>query len=148
MAKTPQENAVESLVALLALQRERVTWLERCIANLKDFQADNVIPGLPPVRNHLVQPGQYRSMKFGEALKAYLFDRGEVPVSRVAADLTTGGVETLVKQKTPGERLRRLRITIGNNKKYVLFDEQNDTVRLRPEKGKNSTSQEVQLSVS
>jgi hypothetical protein len=80
-----------------------------------------------------VKPGMYRHLKFGQALFAYLQERGTVPVSKVAIDLTDGGVATLQKQKSPGERIRRVRITIGNNKRRLVFDPTSDTVKLREE---------------
>jgi len=96
---------------------------------------ETITPELPLNGNGpKVKPGMYRNLKFGQALLAYLQERGTVPVSKVAIDLTDGGVVTLQKQKSPGERVRRVRITIGNNKRRLVFDPTSDTVRLREEK--------------
>ena len=105
---------------------------------LADDPINHPVEPLSPMNGDgpTIRSGMYKDLKMGQALLAYLNERGTVPVTKVAIDLTEGGVVTLQKQKTPGERVRRIRITIGNNKRKLVFDPVSDTVKLREEERK------------
>ena len=127
--------------------QEKIVRLRQEIKELEDHiqrvmrGEDGTGPSTTPDSDNYpdVQVDQYRTMKMGTALQAYLSDRAglEVPVYRVMQDLTKGGVKTLVKQnkatpeKTEAERLRYVRICIGNNLKKVEWNSTHTAIRYK-----------------
>jgi hypothetical protein len=133
--KTPQDEAVDALEIYAADLEERALQARRFAQSIRGETAPPLaLTGAVPTNNHnhVVKPGQYKNLKFGQAIFAYLEEHGEVPVSKLAADLFVGGVHTLTKQKNASERIRRTRITIGNNKQKLVFNPDTDTVKLVP----------------
>lgn len=128
-------GGIVSNEAVIRACQEKLTKIEQEAEELREhikkLQQENLSLPMPLFAGPKdVEPGQYRTMKMGTALQAYLAERPgqDIPVSQVAMDLTDGGVETLVRQKTDQERLRRIRICIGNNERIVELNRRRDTV--------------------
>ena len=100
------------------------------IARLRGtFAGESHAAAVERTHHPAVRPGQYQGMSRKSALQAYLNERpGKVLVTKAAADLMAGGAPMGKDSK----RYRRyLRVTITQNPKTFVYEEQSDTVSLR-----------------
>lgn len=100
------------------------------IARLRGTYVASTATQAPERVSHpAVRPGQYQGMSRKSALQAYLNERpGKVLVTKVAADLMAGGAPM---GKDPKRYRRYLRVTITQNPKTFIYEEESDTVSLR-----------------
>ena len=81
-----------------------------------------------------VRPGQYKGLKAGVALHAYLSERGGGPIKidRVVKDLIDGGANLGTSKDSKGidRRPRVVRNTITNNRQFRYADRGETMVEL------------------
>ena len=111
----------------------RVAELDQWIATIQAQEMKRGGKG-PMLVDIPVRPGQYKGLKAGAALHAYLSERGGGPVEvdRVVKDLIAGGADLGTSKDGQGidRRPRVIRNTISNNRSFHYADHSKNTVEL------------------